>query len=189
MKVHNRSRMKLKQINYLFGIVALILISGYFMIPYTESRYSSQAKNTDGIKFATWNFKINGNSTNKLAINLADTVVENSYTSTSVIPGSEGVIPLTVDSTNTKVALNYELKLDSTNTNLPTNLKLYNDKNHTTLFTGISRTISLGQTGIDNYQIYWKWDYTTEDETSNWSSKDLVIYFVATASQKVDDSI
>lgn len=177
-----------KKINIFLSIISLILIIGYFVIPYTESRYLSSSKGSNNLKVATWNFKINGTSSEKIEINLIDTLTANNYSTNKIIPGSEGMISLEVDCTDTKVALDYEITIDNDNFVLPDNLKLYVDENYTTEFTSFQKTVLLPDIGIFNHKIYWKWLYTTDDETTEWSNKDLKLYLKATAIQKIEEA-
>lgn len=184
-----RKKSNIKELNFILAFISVFLIIGYFLIPYTESKYLSEATNKAEVKIATWNFKINNNSDKELEINLASTVVENNYTSDSVIPGSEGIINLNVDYSNTKVAFDYVIELKSENTNLPSNLKLYTDENYTNEFVSFSNSVPLENDGTTKYKIYWKWEYTEIDETTEWSGKDIKLYLTAKATQKVDDSV
>ena len=103
-----------------------------------------------------------------------------------VIPGAEGEINLNIDFSTTKVATNYEIKLDPTSTIVPPNLKFYVDETKTQEFSSYIGTIALAD--IDkpiNKKIYWQWSYTTEDETLDWSNKQITLALQAIASQKV----
>ena len=35
--------------------------------------------------------------------------------------------------------------------------------------------------------IYWKWDYTEENETESWTNQDIKISLKATAEQKIEE--
>lgn len=184
-----RKKSNIKEIKFILVFIFIFLIIVYFFISYTESKYSSEATNRDGIKISTWNFTINNNSNEELMIDLSSTVIPNSYTSTAIIPGSEGIINLDVNYSNTKVAFDYKIELDSANTNLPNNLKLYTDQAYTNEFNGFSDTVPLENNGRTQYKIYWKWEYTQTNETTDWSEKDIKLNLIAKATQKVDDDL
>lgn len=167
-------------------IVLLLLLVSIPIYQITYSMYKNATQTDPEIKVATWNFKINSNGTSKLDIDLKDTVVANNFSDNMVIPGAEGVINLNIDFSSTKVATNYEIKLDPTSTIVPSNLKFYVDEAKTQEFSAYMGTIAL--IDIDkpiNKKIYWQWSYTTEDETLDWSNKQITLGLQATASQKV----
>ena len=102
-------------------------------------------------------------------INLKDTLAAtNSYSSTTVIPGTYGVIELDIDASNSKVALDYIINL--TANQVPENLKFYSDSTHSTEFTGITGFMGLDDTKKVKHNIYWKWDFVQEDETGDRTS-------------------
>lgn len=169
-------------------ILLFILLSILFVpiFGFTYSSYVSSA-NTDGeVKVATWKFQINS-STTKLGIDLADTIIENNFSTTEVIPGTEGKIVLEVDFSTTKVATQYQIQLDSSETFVPSHLKFYSDSAMTEEFIGFSGEIPLQD--IDQpilKTIYWKWDYTDDDETVEWSNQEITLGLLVIASQKLD---
>ena len=114
-------------------------------------------------------------------------MIPNNYGTGAIIPGSEGVIPFNIDATDTKVVLDYKIVLDSENTVLPPNLKLYVDNTYQTEFTELTGTINLDSTKKILENIYWKWDYTEENETESWTNQDIKISLKATAEQKIEE--
>lgn len=165
----------------------ILLIPLFLMIifSFTYSSFISSSNSSPKLRIATWNFKINSTTT-KLGINLVDTIIDNGFSITKVIPGTKGKIPLNIDFSNTKVATNYVIAIDNANTLVPKNLKFYTDSAMTQEFTGFQGDVllkNINEPVIKN--IYWKWIYTTEDETVDWSNKDIKLGLIATATQKV----
>lgn len=164
----------------------LIMILSILSLPYvtTYSRYFNKAGGDANIKVATWNFKVNSNTLENININLADTLVENSYSNTSVIPGTKGIIRLNIDFSGTKVATSYTIAVDKSVTVIPDNLKFYSDSNMTKEFTDFSGNISLDDIDtIVTKNIYWKWYFTDVDETSDWANKNIVFSLQAEGRQ------
>lgn len=164
----------------------LIMILSILSLPYvtTYSRYFNKAGGDANIKVATWNFKVNSNTLENININLADTLVENSYSNTSVIPGTKGIIRLNIDFSGTKVATSYTIAVDKSVTVIPDNLKFYSDSNMTKEFTDFSGNVSLDDIDtIVTKNIYWKWYFTDVDETSDWANKNIVFSLQAEGRQ------
>lgn len=164
----------------------LIMILSILSLPYvtTYSRYFNKAGGDANIKVATWNFKVNSNTLENININLADTLVENSYSNTSVIPGTKGIIRLNIDFSGTKVATSYTIVVDKSVTVIPDNLKFYSDSNMTKEFTDFSGNVSLDDIDtIVTKNIYWKWYFTDVDETSDWANKNIVFSLQAEGRQ------
>lgn len=169
----------------LMSLFSLYLIGTGILIETYSSYYSGANNNGENIKIAPWFFKVNGVSTTNLEINLIDTLDTNSkYSNSSIIPGSTGVISFNIDCTNTEVAVDYAITIDSYV--LPPNLKLYVDENYTEEFKSFSGFIGLNDLKTSNLKIYWKWLYTEEDETVDWSTKNLMISFNIDAKQRID---
>lgn len=162
------------------------MILSILSLPYvtTYSRYFNKAGGDANIKVATWNFKVNSNTLENININLADTLVENSYSNTSVIPGTKGIIRLNIDFSGTKVATSYTIAVDKSVTVIPDNLKFYSDSNMTKEFTDFSGNVSLDDIDtIVTKNIYWKWYFTDVDETSDWANKNIVFSLQAEGRQ------
>lgn len=147
--------------------------------------YTSTSEMNSGIKIATWRFTLNDSKESSLTVDLASTITDNPYSMESVVPGTRGTIPLELDFTGSKVAGDYEITLDEENTNLPSNLKLYTNESKTELFTSYIGSVLLED--IDTpviKEIYWEWEYTEEDETQEWSGKEIRLTLKASALQK-----
>ena len=101
--------MTIKRINRKVFLLLLLsiglIVSGTILE--TAAQYLSRGSQDQTVHVATWNFKINNQSTSTLAINLKDTVIPNNYGTGAIIPGSEGVIPFNIDATDTKVVLHF----------------------------------------------------------------------------------
>lgn len=174
-----------------FYIILMFLISFILItsgITYgTYSKYYSQTRIDNNLQVAKWVFNLNGESNTTIDINLVDTVdTTNKYSSSAVIPGSSGVIELNIDATGVEVALDYSITINQTNTNLPNNLKLYTDESYTTEFDSFKGFIGLSDSKVKVHKIYWKWYYTTDDETETWSNKSIKLSFDASAVQRID---
>lgn len=170
----------------LFIIFFLLICSGFFLDSY--GKYYTNSDSSRGIKIANWGVTINGVSSGNLEINLNNYIdSSNKYSTTSIIPGSSGVIPIVIDATDADVALDYSIIIDSSN--LPDNLKLYSDADYTQELDEISGLIGITDSKKQTFNIYWKWNYTTTDETSSWSSKDLSFSLAIDTSQRIDGDV
>ncbi len=159
-----------------------------FSLPFamTYSKYVSKSNGDPSIKVATWDFKINSDYSKNINIDLADTLVENNYSTTKVIPGTKGVIQLNIDFSGSKVATSYTILKDDSVTVVPENLKFYSDSNMTVEFTGFTGNISLDQ--IDqavSKKIYWKWEFTEADETTTWANKNITFGLKVSGKQDI----
>lgn len=168
--------------------LGLLLLTFSFLLPfsYTYSSYSSNANSTSNISIAPWKFKINAVTDKEISIDLADTITENDYSMTSVIPGTKGEIPLEIDFSGTKVAVDYMISLNQEEVVLPEHLKLYTDSSRTEEFQDIHGSILLDQ--IDQSvlkTIYWEWEYTTDDETNLWANKEIKLGLTIDLAQKI----
>lgn len=150
----------------------------------TNAKYISSADSNTNIKVATWEFKLNGNTTSTTNINLEETISpDNKYSTTSVIPGTNGMIPIYIDSTNSKVALDYQVILNVES--VPTNLKFYTDETYQTEYTNINSFIGLNDTKTRTHNIYWKWNFTQDNESTNWSNQNIIVNIEVIASQRI----
>ena len=171
-----------------FLAICILMFSLCLVIPISYSKFVSQSTANPDIKVAPWKYKINAtDAAQSIHIDLADTIIENNYSMTDVIPGTKGKIELDIDFTGTKVASDYVVQLDTYNTKLPKNLKLYTDSSMVEEFNGFSGSVLLD----DNTQkvtktIYWEWKYTQEDETAEWANKELQIHLVIDLKQKLE---
>ena len=149
----------------------------------TNSKYISSGLSETNLKIATWEFKLNGTNASSIDIALTDTLTENKYSKTNVIPGTTGMIPINIDCTNSKVALDYTVTLNTVS--IPENLKFYTDETYTTEYTPINSFIGLNDTKTKTHHVYWKWEFTSNEESTNWEGKELVVTINVAASQRI----
>ena len=175
-----RKKFTLKN-TYLIIIIFFILLS----LPYGFSILKSSRNLGGDVQAAKWDFKINDNDLSELSINLANTLVNNNYNTTKVIPGTKGVINLSLDFSSVEVSAIYSVTL-SEKTSLPTNLKIYSDADMTEEFTGFSGDIKVASSSKTiNKKIYWQWVFSDDDETA-WADKKINLVLDANAKQKVN---
>lgn len=159
------------------------LVLMIIIIPFTYSRFfASSSAAATSVKVATWSFKVDDNTTN-YEIDLSDTILENDFSNTKVVPGTEGMFRFKIDFTGSKLATAYNISIDDSNTVLPDNLKFYEDDSYTTLFTGYSGVVTLDNINTALFKtIYWKWEYTDDDESS-WANQNIKLALIAEANQ------
>ena len=165
----------------LFFLTILLVI----LIPSAAFYFSSTATEP-AIKVATWQYQINATTDKEIVIDLVDTITNNPYSMESVIPGTRGHIQLALDFSKMKVAVDYQLLLDLEKTALPEHLTIYTDANYQIPFEKVAASLLLGdmnQPAIIN--LYWKWDYTEEDETT-WSGQNIRLGLIFDVTQKIE---
>lgn len=182
-KIRVRKR-RLKK-RWVFLGVGFILLVLTVPFTYTYSSYISDSSGDPNIKIAPWKYRINASNDQELVIDLADTITDNNYSMTTVIPGTRGAIPLVIDFSDSKVASDYVITLDRSNYVLPDNLKLYADEDRTIEFQEISGSVLLDDPVVTRY-IYWEWKYTEVDETAEWTNRDLQVGFTIDLKQKIE---
>ena len=160
------------------------LIVFVVIVPFTYARYTSTTTDNNSLKVATWSFKI-GDSSTAYNIDLANTLTENDYSSTKVVPGTCGIIQFSIDFRTTKVDTTYRISIDSLNTHIPANLRLYEDSEYTKEFQEYTGNVTLNNISTTLLKrIYWKWDFTNDDETS-WANQQITLTLKAEAQQNV----
>lgn len=175
-----RKKFTLKN-TYVIIIIFFLLLS----LPYGFSLLKSSRNLGGDVQAAKWDFKINDNDLSELSINLANTLINNNYSTTKVIPGTKGVINLSLDFSSVEVSAIYSVTL-SEKTSLPTNLKIYSDADMTKEFMGFSGDIKVASSSKTiNKKIYWQWAFSDDDETS-WADKKINLVLDANAKQKVN---
>ena len=83
-----------------------------------------------------------------------------------------------------ETATRYSISLDTVNSQIPENIKLYTDSTYNVEFSGYTGITELGTDKIVR-NIYWKWNYTTIDETKL-MKKDIVIALNVIAQQRTN---
>ena len=99
--------------------------------------------------------------------------------------GSSGVIQLELDFSDIETATSYFISLDTEKSKMPKNMKLYIDNSYNVEFFNYTGTTELGTDKIIR-NIYWKWNYTTDDETNEWMNKELKITLDIEAEQRTN---
>lgn len=183
----NKIRVRKRRLKKRWGFLGVGFILLVLTVPftYTYSSYISDSSGDPNIKIAPWKYRINASNDQELVINLADTITDNNYSMTTVIPGTRGAIPLEIDFSDSKVASDYVITLDRSNYVLPDNLKLYADENRTIEFQEISGSVLLDDPVVTRY-IYWEWKYTEVDETAEWTNRELQVGFTIDLKQKIE---
>lgn len=171
---------RLKLFFLYYAIIAILLLEGY-----TFSKYISTVTAEATIRPAQFNFKLENTEAQQMEIDLKDTLLANTYSEDIIVPGTSGEIDLKLDFSNIEVTTNYNIKLDKTNTKLPENLKIYTDAAHTIEFNGYTGTTTLDTTTVTR-KIYWKWNYTTDDETEEWMGQPIKIILNIVAEQRTN---
>lgn len=170
---------------FFFKSALILILLLLIIIPFnitTYSKYSSEVNSNDSLRTAKWMFNVNG-KTDNVSINLENTI-NNGYR--KVVPGSSGRIDLSIDFSGSEVASKYIINVDSSV--LPSNLKLYTDSNYVEEFKNITSNV-----GLDNINevlcttIYWKWNYTLEDETV-WMDKDISLILKVDLLENIGDT-
>lgn len=177
-------------INSLFFVLVLIVSVGYFVTGDTASRYSSRVESADKstmVSIAKWNFdaKIEDSV---IGVDLLKTIVDNNFSSDKIVPGSKGVIPVVIDGTLSNVVISYSISIDTASSSLPSNFKLYSDANYQNEITSLDGDIPLESDSAFSTNLYWKWVFTDDDE-SEWQNKEIKLYLIANAEQKIDGDV
>lgn len=167
---------KRKKVKYSLFLVIICFLSFLCMgMSVSYSRFVAGGDSSADIKVAPWKYKINASTSESVSIDLKDTIINNNYSMSSVIPGTKGAIPIEIDFSGTKVASEYAVMLDRDSMDLPDNLKLYTDSSMTEEFSSFSGKVMLDDNPKITKTIYWEWKYTLEDETSSWANQNLQV--------------
>ena len=176
--------MKIKKNKYNFIISMLFILAFSFLginfIADTNSQYKTTSNSETDFQVAPWNFTVNGSESGTLNVSLTSN-------NKVVVPGMSGSIPLVIDATGTKVAIEYTITINRDN--LPKNLKFYSDSAYSQEITSLKGQIELGDPQKITKNIYWKWIYTTENETNEWSDKPMNLTLSVSAKQKVEGDV
>ena len=168
--------------------LAIILVIAIFFVSNSYSRYRSSKSGAGSISVAKWKIKLNNEVvTSSQTISLEDTLTSNNYSTSKVIPGTNGEIDLVIDLSETEVKTDYTISLDNTS-NIPSNLKLYTDNTYTTELTNIVGSYELTGTGINTHKLYWRWNFTSSDE-SNWMNSNIYIKLNLVAEQRIGGGV
>lgn len=173
-------------LNLKFKLIILLILLLVFYIIFSNITFASYKSNSIGnknIQVASFNYKIESDKMNKLNINLEETILNNKYSSNKVIPGTYGLINLKLDFNDTDVGIKYKIMFNLDK--LPSNLKLYKDSKYTKELTYIEDEINLDKlNGKKDINIYWKWNFTDDDESS-YQNKDIELIINTIVSQNI----
>lgn len=190
---------KNKSIKILIILAATILIT--IFIGYGYSKYVTSIKGETKAQIASWNFKVNGSSSQMEKINLADTIIEDTTTENAekgyVLPGTKGCFNIQVDASGSEVSLLYNIDIDVSN--IPENLKFYSDKDMKKRVIVTDNKIRIEDfIGLDDVKnqvktVYWQWKYETgesrflinknDELDSKWMGKDIALAINITGKQ------
>lgn len=161
-------------------LCALRITYSYLTLPEIKGKGQKE------IGVANFEIKLNESSSLSQTIDLKETITSNNE---YVVPGAIGDIELELDFTNVEVDTDYIIEVGEYN--LPNNLKLYLDEDYKEEFETINETylISNRET-IYTYNIYWKWEYKTDEESNKndslYMNKEILLPINIIASQKID---
>lgn len=176
-KLKNKKISKLIFIYY--AIVIILIIQGV-----TFSRYLITASSEAQINTSKFSFKVTDQMSN-VELDLKNTILSNLYSDSEIVPGSNGKLELEMDFSDIETATKYNVTLNKEKSKLPSNIKLYADSSYTVEFSGYSGITDVETQKVTRY-VYWKWNYTTNDETEEWMGKDISIVLNITAEQRTN---
>jgi hypothetical protein len=179
MKKKKKNNNRFKLIFLYYAIALTLLITGI-----TFSQYRMTANGKGKINTSKFAFKITDELSN-VSLNLTDTLTANLYSKNKLVPGSNGVLQLEMDFSEIETATRYSVTLDEENSQIPENMKLYTDNIYNVEFSGYTGITELGTDKITR-NIYWKWNYTTVDETSKWMKSNIVVALKIQAQQRTN---
>lgn len=171
-------------------VLSIGLLLNGAIIPSISSAYAMYGSTTNAvgtIEVAKWSYNVTLNQQQELNIDLKDTLIENSYSTTTVIPGTKGVIDIELDFSGTEVDAVYELRFNSERS-IPNNIKFYEDATMTQeidlndAITGkVLRTTNNEPVSV---KLYWKWVFTDDNENA-WANASIVLGLILEATQSV----
>ena len=166
MRKNSKNRYKIVFLYYAIAII--LLING---ITYSQYRMTASAK-----------AKIN---TSKFSFKITDELSDVTFDLNKIVPGSSGVLQLEMDFSDIETATKYAISLDTSNSRIPENMKLYIDDSYNVEFSSYTGITELGEEKVTR-NIYWKWKYTTIDETNDWMKQNIKIALNILAEQRVN---
>ncbi len=155
-------------IMYLVIFVSVIV---FIIIPKTSSSYADEY-NADGqIEIAKWSFDVGVGSASSNEIDLIETIADESPYH-SLVPESFGQFEIIINAIDNDTIINYTISIDKNNSNLPDNLKFYTDETYQNEFAINNKEIPLSSDNEIIEKVYWKWNYTEDDE-SYWNGNNI----------------
>ena len=168
------------KIIFLYYLIAIILL----IYGITFSQYRTIANGEAKINTSKFSFKIT-DELSSVNLDLSDTLIDNLYSKNKLVPGSSGVLQLEMNFSDIETATRYSISLDTLNSQIPENMKLYTDSAYNVEFSGYTGITELGTDKVTR-NIYWKWNYTTADETNKWMKNDIKIALNIIAQQRTN---
>lgn len=95
------------------------------------------------------------------------------------------MLNIEMDFSEIETATSYSVTLDTEKSNIPVNMKLYTDSECNVEFSGYTGITELGTNKVTR-SIYWKWNYTTIDETNSWMKQNIKIVLNIEAQQRTN---
>lgn len=165
---------KTRRYNKLY--IIYFLISLFFVLSLTVSRYTSVSEVDVQADVALWKIAINNvqiSQNTTLANSIK--IVKNSGTSTVILPGETGYFDIVIDPTDTEVSIQYELTIDFSG--MPSDMQITGyslNSSSTNTFPAnnkLSGEIRLDDGPLDStdkqtYRVYWKWIGSSTQLTS-----------------------
>lgn len=177
MKENRKKRLKIIVLYY--AIVIILLINGI-----TFSQYRMTATAETKINTSKFSFKITDELSN-VSFDLSNTITANLFSKNKIVPGSTGVLQLEMDFSDIETATRYVISIDTQNSQMPDNMKLYIDDSYNVEFSRYTGITELGEEKVTR-NIYWKWNYTTIDETGDWMKQNIKIALDILAEQRTN---
>lgn len=173
-----------KEFGLLFILLIIAITTGIVAVTY--SRFFSSASNSDSVKVAKWLVKVNGKDVtssshtftfDELVFDKNDNVEEGMFA-----PGVSATLPITIDTSESGVAVDYEITIDDEYVPINKAIVLKNIP--------ITGTIPLGGNivVIDDLKLVWEDIEGNDEEDTNFSinTDDIKIPVKIKLSQHID---
>lgn len=146
-------------------LLIIALLSIPCLIYPTYALFSSTATGEGDVVVARFNPRLNNSTNLEPAIKLIDTAT--GYSDPYLVPGTSGVIELTLDFANVDISTDYEILPGIMD--LPDDLRLYSDSAGMNLFERITGTYEINSASTtQTHYIYWDWvDESDADSIAN----------------------
>ncbi len=152
----------------LIAVIILLILVVCFLVGRAYAKSASQIKGSGNAQIAKWDFKVNGETTQVKAVTLKDTNNKETLTEGKIAPGTKGFFEIIVDTTDSQVDIDYEIKFENETTK-PSNLifkcgevESSSIKNLESMLKG--RIKKDDEEKIKIFAIEWEWKYQTGSE-------------------------
>ncbi len=163
-------------------MLVVVTLSGLsLIIPRAGASFLSSFETKGTVRVAKWAFDSNVIETNAKNIDLSSTINPNSPYQI-LVPGSYGQFDIELNAIGNDLDIMATIALDNANVSKPSSLKFYVDSNYTQELNILNEPIPALSTEKIIKTIYWKWNYTSEDE-SYWNGSNIKINFKVSGSQ------